>query len=328
MAATVGRAAGSPPEAGTLGLPPSGALYPRILTGGFYGPVIGVVCFLVAASAWLLSAGLVGDVVLRIAHAVGHRDVAYADFATAARGFHHWEGMLAAHLSIAILIPISWALVRFVHRLRGGWLVSVWAAPRWRYLAACFLISLVVFGTYVSTLPLRGQPLQLHPQQGFWAFLVVILLTSPLQAIAEEVFFRGYLLQAFGGLARTPWVGIVASALVFALFHGTQNVPLFVSRFVFGLLAGWLVVRTGGLEAGIAAHVVNNVFAFTLAGLTSTIAAARGLTVITWTAAFGDVLTFAAVALGAAVVARLMAVPNTVPARLGQAVPDGPENRA
>jgi membrane protease YdiL (CAAX protease family) len=42
----------------------------------------------------------------------------------------------------------------------------------------------------------------------------------------------------------------------------TQNLPLFVDRLAFGLLAAILVWRTGGLEAGIAAHVVNNVCAY------------------------------------------------------------------
>ena len=51
-------------------------------------------------------------------------------------------------------------------------------------------------------------------------------------------------------------------SVVFALLHGTQNLPLFADRLVFGLLAGLLVWRTGGLEAGIAAHVINNVFAY------------------------------------------------------------------
>lgn len=279
--------------------------------------MLGVLGFLVGASAWLFLGGLIGELVLRAAWALGHREVAYADFARAARGFEHWEGMLAAHLSLMVLIPVSWLLVHFLHRLRGGWLVSVWAAPRWRYLLACVLVSAVVFAAYVATLPLRGQPLVLHPQPGFWAFFVVIVLTSPLQAIAEEIFFRGYLLQAFGGFARSPWPGVVGSALVFALFHGAQNVPLFASRFVFGLLAAWLVVRTGGLEAGIAAHVVNNLFAFTLAGVTTGIAAARQLTVITWAAAFGDVVTFAVIALVTAVLAHRMRVPTTVPDALG-----------
>ena len=58
---------------------------------------------------------------------------------------------------------------------------------------------------------------------------MVIVLTSPLQAAAEEIFFRGYLLQALGSLVAKPWFGVVVSSLVFALLHGTQNLPLFVT---------------------------------------------------------------------------------------------------
>ena len=92
---------------------------------------------------------------------------------------------------------------------------------------------------------LAGRPFVLQPQEGFVGFLIAILLTSPLQAAAEEVFFRGYLLQALGSLASSKWVGIVGSAFVFALFHGTQNAWLFGSRFAFGVLAALLVVYLG-----------------------------------------------------------------------------------
>ena len=54
------------------------------------------------------------------------------------------------------------------------------------------------------------------------------------------------------------------TALLFALAHGLQNFPLFFDRFMFGLIAAWLVIRTGGLEAGIALHVLNNFLAFGL----------------------------------------------------------------
>ena len=110
-----------------------------------------------------------------------------------------------------------------------------------------------------------------------WGFLVVIMLTSPLQATAEEVFFRGYLMQALGSLVAQPWFGVVVSAVVFALLHGTQNLPLFLDRLGFGLLAAVLVWRTGGLEAGIAAHIINNVFAYVLAGLTTSVAEIRAI---------------------------------------------------
>ena len=53
--------------------------------------------------------------------------------------------------------------------------------------------------------------------------------------------------------------------MLFALAHGAQSAPVFFDRFAFGLVAGVLVIGTGGLEAGIAMHVLNNWLAFGLA---------------------------------------------------------------
>lgn len=95
----------------------------------------------------------------------------------------------------------------------------------------------------------------------------------------------------------TPWFGVIVSSVVFALLHGTQNLPLFVDRLAFGLLAAILVWRTGGLEAGIAAHVVNNVCAYVIAGLTSSIAALKAIKEIGWLDTVFDVGGFALFAL-------------------------------
>src|SRR5699024_2240661 len=107
---------------------------------------------------------------------------------------------------------------------------------------------------------------------------IVILVTTPLQAMGEEFAFRGYAMQAFGSF--THWlsehfgargrtarliaevVAILLTSTVFALAHGVQNAPLFLDRFLFGLMAGIIVVRTGGVEAGIAMHIWNNLVAF------------------------------------------------------------------
>ena len=125
------------------------------------------------------------------------------------------------------------------------------------------------------------------------ALLRGMLLTTPLPAAAEEYFFRGYLMQSLGSMIRSPWFGILTSAAVFTLFHGLQSPALILDRFAFGVLAGWLVVRTGGLEAGIAAHVANNVSSFGLAALTSTVAQVRAISEVTWAAAAWDVGRFA-----------------------------------
>ena len=135
------------------------------------------------------------------------------------------------------------------------------------------------------------------PQPGWSVYLLLVLITSPLQAAAEEFFFRGYLQQTIGSLTGRSWVGIVSSALVFAVLHGGQNAALFVHRLGFGLIAGVLVWATGGLEAAIAAHVVNNVFAFTYSLFTGGIVALKAMTAISWGVALVDLVGFAVVRL-------------------------------
>jgi hypothetical protein len=105
---------------------------------------------------------------------------------------------------------------------------------------------------------------------------------------------------------------VVVSSVVFALLHGTQNLPLFVDRLAFGLLAAILVWRTGGLEAGIAAHVINNVFAYVIAGLTTSIAGLKATQGIGWVDAAFDVGGFAVYALLAYLAFRMLRLRHTV----------------
>ena len=109
---------------------------------------------------------------------------------------------------------------------------------------------------------------------------------------------------------------MVGPAFLFALAHGIQDPPVFFDRFAFGLVAGVLVVRTGGLEAGIAMHVLNNWLAFglaiTLGDLGDALAAAEG----TWWS-IPATLTQSLVYLGLALfVARAMGLAERRPAQL------------
>ncbi|MBA3501352.1 MAG: CPBP family intramembrane metalloprotease [Deltaproteobacteria bacterium] len=56
-------------------------------------------------------------------------------------------------------------------------------------------------------------------------------------------------------------MSIAITGVLFGLVHA---LPLegFVAITTFGLVAGWLTIRTGGLEAAIALHVLNNVTFF------------------------------------------------------------------
>ena len=116
---------------------------------------------------------------------------------------------------------------------------------------------------------------------------------APLQAAAEELFFRGYLLQALGSPVIQPWFAVLVSATFFAAVHGAQDPALFADRFALGLVAGLLVWRTGGLEAAIAAHAVSNVATYVIAALTTSVASVRAVADVTWVDAVLDVTGFA-----------------------------------
>ena len=193
-------------------------------------------------------------------------------------------GFLAAiNLGWALCIPAVWLIAYLVHRMRPGWVASVGPRIRWRWFAASLGVALV---TLVVTLLVSGALAGFLPADeaatgtgggglnDFTStsrdFLLVIVLLTPLQAAGEEYAFRGYLTQALGGLfsgARASAVVAVAMpATLFALAHGLgQDPSVFFDRLAFGLIAGTLVILTGGLEAGIALHVLNNWFAFGLA---------------------------------------------------------------
>jgi membrane protease YdiL (CAAX protease family) len=95
--------------------------------------------------------------------------------------------------------------------------------------------------------------------------IVIVVLLVPIQAATEEYLYRGVLQQSIGAWLRWAPFGIVISAVLFAVSHSYD---------IWGLLqvglmgAGFAIVsvRTGGLEAGIAFHTVNNIGSFALSG--------------------------------------------------------------
>jgi CAAX protease family protein len=285
-------------------LPPDGAEYPHLLRTVQYAWWRSALGVIFGLSSFLLMTTLISQALVALAWSTTAADYSYKAYFAEAYAFRRPIGMLALNLAISTLIPISWLLITMVHQVAPRWLSSVQPRLRWRYVWICVGVAIFALNAALLLSLVVTEPLHFHMQQGFWGFFAVIILTSPIQAAAEEVFFRGYLVQALGSLFSRPWFGVIVSSVVFALFHGTQNLPLFVDRLAFGLLAAILVWRTGGLEAGIAAHVVNNVFAYTIAGLTGSVAELRATQEISWLTAAFDVGGFALFALLAYLIAR------------------------
>jgi hypothetical protein len=174
-------------------------------------------------------------------------------------------GLLNA--TLAVLIPISLFAAWAAHRVRPGLVSSVVGRLRWGWLLILHAIALVVVIVSFALATLipadDGDAADIGGDVVSWTafapLALVIVLTTPLQAAGEEYAFRGYLAQAIGSWARRwTWVPVIVTSLLFALAHGPQDPALFTDRFLFGLVTAILTIRTGGLEAAIALHVMNN----------------------------------------------------------------------
>jgi len=186
-------------------------------------------------------------------------------------------------VSLVVLLPAIMLSVRLARLGPYGLLSSVRTRIRWRWMAWCLLPVLVLA---VITFSLQSQ--------GYFAFdgglhfdtaqlgqstvtlqtltttIVMVVVLVPFQGAAEEYVFRGFLLQTIGSWIPLRRVGlgvaIAVSTVVFALLHvpNGYNVWGILDVGSFGLVAAVIVVRTGGLEATILQHALNNVMIFVL----------------------------------------------------------------
>lgn len=166
--------------------------------------------------------------------------------------------VLLAYLSVG-LRPLSvLRSVRF--RLRWGWM------------ALCLLPALVITVVAIAAdswlLPLFGDggaPVApTVPLGTFLACAVLFVIVTPVQAAAEEFGFRGLVSQAVGSWVKPPPIAIIVSTVLFAAAHTQYFGWATLDVAVFGAVAAWVTCRTGGLEAAIALHAVNNTLSFVL----------------------------------------------------------------
>jgi membrane protease YdiL (CAAX protease family) len=251
---------------------PTGLPYHRLHEAGLPGwwrPVIGL-CIMVAGLT--VFGGLVAVIPFALWYAATGADLQPS--LTTLLDLKHPTpaGLAYLNVALALMIPLSWLVTRVMHGLLPRWLASVRPRLRWRYLAACLGVAVVALvATLLVGSVVPGESGDVGSSTNAFTsttrdYLLVVAFLTPFQAAGEEYFFRGYLTQAFGGLFHRVSVAVVVPAFLFGLAHGLgQSAPVFFDRFAFGLVAGALVVLTGGLEAGIAMHVLNNWLAFGLA---------------------------------------------------------------
>lgn len=164
----------------------------------------------------------------------------------------------------AVVVLAVWAWMRFVERrpLRtAGWSWNA-ASAGWLALAVAVSGGLVLAANAV--LPATGPALGLaslgtYPPAGL-AIVVVISQAFFLQAIPEELLFRGWL---FSTLKKRPVLAVAVTTITFTLIHLLSNggqqtaldrvLYLFIA-FGFSLLGAGMLLWTNSLWAAVGVH--------------------------------------------------------------------------
>ncbi len=183
--------------------------------------------------------------------------------------------LLANNLSLGALIPTAILLMWLVG---GVPLRSIWrkqnrpAGPRASVYFGVFTLG-VVIAVLVSSLFLPDDGSTIIWNGTTIAFLVIALLTTPLQAAGEEFAFRGAMMPAIASWIRPQVialiVSVVISSLIFCALHGAGDPWLWLYYVSFGAIMAGMALISRGLEAPIAFHVANNLVLMIVSGLYS-----------------------------------------------------------
>lgn len=178
--------------------------------------------------------------------------------------------LLAVNLSAASLIPLSMLLQWGFYGQPVRWLHSVRGYVRFDLMAKAAVVIVPIFGVYVLASIFLSPA---APSGPFTAesvgLLVVVLLTTPLQAAGEEYGARGLVARAAGSWAVRPMTSLLVStavsAALFCVAHGAGDPWLIFYYFFFGVAMSVVVWRTGGLEVATLIHTANNLLLFVVA---------------------------------------------------------------
>jgi hypothetical protein len=181
------------------------------------------------------------------------------------------------NLSFGLLILGVFVTVKFVHGRPFRSIITPAKQINWRRMAQGFGLWLLLV-TLAS-----GVEYLINPEiytvvfnvRRFLPFALVVLLLTPMQTTAEELLFRGYLLQATGHLGRNFWVLALVNGILFMVPHlGNPELaasaillPLFYLSI--GAFFAFITLRDNSAELAIGAHAANNLYSALFANYTN-----------------------------------------------------------
>ena len=172
------------------------------------------------------------------------------------------------------LLGIYWA-IRYLHGRSLRTLITPFRRISWIRIAQGFgvFFGLKVIEILASyAIAPEDFTLNVFRPRVFFTFLTWVMILTPLQIAAEELFCRGYLLQGIGSKLG-KWAGVLLTTLLFTALHGLNpevssqgnaegTLSILLYYFMVGAFLGWLTIKDRTLELALGVHAANNIATF------------------------------------------------------------------
>ena len=138
----------------------------------------------------------------------------------------------------------------------------------WKRFLTSFGIWGVVLAIALAIGMAVGQPIDwnFNPSTFFLLLLISIFLI-PIQTTAEELMFRGFLMQTFGKIFKKGVVSVLITGTLFGFLHWANPEVVLIGNILLlyyigtGVFLGLLAVWDDGMELPMGYHAINNIFA-------------------------------------------------------------------
>ncbi|MFT4792810.1 MAG: membrane protease YdiL (CAAX protease family) [Paracoccaceae bacterium] len=159
--------------------------------------------------------------------------------------------------------PALWVTLRVVHKRSGATLWGPEGRINWRHFRIGLAISLALGAAAWMPFVYASGP-EAFALRGMGAWLPILAVGLPLifvQTAAEELLFRGYMLQQFAARTWSILGWSVLPSMMFAALHPSVDEPLGLNwfSFVFGLIMAAVTSRTANLGAAVGLHFGHNI---------------------------------------------------------------------
>jgi len=145
------------------------------------------------------------------------------------------------------------------HNYRISWTKVFFGLVVW--LALLSIFELILYFVSPETYYLKAN------WDKVFILLLICITVLPIQTTLEELFFRSYVMKGIGLIARSKWIPLIITSILFGLVHSSNPeiskygmVPMQLYYISAGLLLGIITIMDDGLELAIGVHAATNIY--------------------------------------------------------------------